>query len=43
MLGKICRSACPVLKMKAGRDVLEDALEAVEESGAGDASSRMKQ
>ena len=32
--------ARPVLeKMKAGRDVLEDALEAVEESGAGDASS----
>ncbi|KIM42985.1 hypothetical protein M413DRAFT_26200 [Hebeloma cylindrosporum] len=35
--------ARPVLeKMKAGRDVLEDALEAVEESGAGDASSRTK-
>jgi len=31
--------ARPVLeKMKAGRDVLEDALEAVEESGTGDAS-----
>lgn len=35
--------ARPVLeKMKTGRDVLEDALEAVEESGAGDASSRTK-
>jgi mitofusin len=35
--------ARPVLeKMKTGRDVLGDALEAVEESGAGDASSRTK-
>ena len=35
--------ARPVLeKMKAGRSVLEEALEAVEESGAGDASSRTK-
>ena len=35
--------ARPVLeKMKTGREVLEDALEAVEESGAGDASSRTK-
>jgi len=35
--------ARPVLeKMKTGRDVLEDALEAVEESGAGDASARTK-
>ncbi|KDR82442.1 hypothetical protein GALMADRAFT_237766 [Galerina marginata CBS 339.88] len=35
--------ARPVLeKMKKGRDVLEDALESVEESGAGDASSRTK-
>ncbi|KAF8158466.1 transmembrane GTPase fzo1 [Crassisporium funariophilum] len=33
----------PVLeKMKSGRDVLEDALEVVEETGAGDASSRTK-
>ncbi|KAF5314909.1 hypothetical protein D9619_006948 [Psilocybe cf. subviscida] len=35
--------ARPVLeKMKAGRDLLEDALESVEESGAGEASSRTK-
>jgi mitofusin len=35
--------ARPVLeKMKDGRDVLEDALESVEESGAGEASSRTK-
>ncbi|KAH9480260.1 Transmembrane GTPase fzo1 [Psilocybe cubensis] len=35
--------ARPILeKMKKGRDVLEEALESVEESGAGEASSRTK-
>jgi len=35
--------ARPVLdKMKSGRDVLEDALESIEEAGAGEASSRTK-